>query len=636
MNNDSSTTHDSASYEEQLAAWKADPKYAAYFKLLALPRVVLAPSANANRALATASVSGPAGDGEVSSDPFAGFRDIEKYLQVVVMGSTDKGNVVIYSQNYQRTHEKRIQDIDADCLLQMIGPPALTRITSDEDLPGAWTPKQVRKAFAALSGEGGVINKDSFTGVGCWAEVVKNKNTDSVVIVGPSHAALYSDGKLTEISVPRHGSMKLNFAFDESKEWFSFSKLEENLKLAKSLEWRTATIRELSTLLKEWNWSSASEPATAIGLILATLVQTLWDWRPQVVVLGKTKAGKSMLFKMLKGVFGNLAKTCSDSTEAGIRQLIRTSAGIVLFDEFDTEDKMQRQERRKIFKLLRSSSRGDSTYRGTANQKGEEFVMRHIVWLAGISIGTDSEADKNRCIMLNLNPAKEDRKNKLRLPSSSELQALGDKLLAIAIHCVKDARSLYVKIRECQIDNVDSRIIESYAVPAAMLSTAYGQNEEDAKRLISAMVSGAGDIEVHGDEYCLVSDMLDSMVRSGQQEYTVSHWLTCRYKEQPGWDNAATVLENHGIKLIEEKKFFNKLSGCEDRASFICIAKSMAKGLVRNTKWAEMDISQILGRIPGADGKDRQRFNGKTTHCVSIPFEYFKNEFFGEIEDQNL
>ena len=81
---------------------------------------------------------------------------------------------------------------------------------------------------------------------------------------------------------------------------------------------------------------------------VATWVQTLWEWRPQVAIIGPSQAGKTTLFKVLSQMFGNLTVMSSGSTAAGIRQAIKSSAKVVLCDEFESS-----RHRTEVLEMLR-------------------------------------------------------------------------------------------------------------------------------------------------------------------------------------------------------------------------------------------------------------------------------------------
>ena len=90
--------------------------------------------------------------------------------------------------------------------------------------------------------------------------------------------------------------------------------------------------------------------------------------------------------------------------------------------------------------MLRSASRGTAAIRGTGSGRAMEFTLRHLVWVAGISLSYDDQADRNRAIIFNLLPPLTEMAGKLRLPSPDELHDLGQRSLAAALWACQEAR----------------------------------------------------------------------------------------------------------------------------------------------------------------------------------------------------
>jgi hypothetical protein len=441
-------------------------------------------------------------------------------IQLDVLGKVGYGKVKIFSR-YHRQVEiiAGVSKMKLEELLEIAGPPAkacVVESSGGDSLPaGTYTIRDVRKAISILAGFHKITDEIEL-GPGCWAgKADDGKGEDSaehesVVLVGNREAADWNGSRnLVRVEHPRCRGHLLDFD-SASKSWFCLDRLAQHMRDAQRLAWREEVLGQCIELFGRWRWRDPGSTVVLAGLAFATWVQTLWEWRPQVTVIGKTKSGKSMLFKALAGLYGNLCKTCSDSTEAGIRQAIENSARVILFDEFDAEDKKQSEEQQKILKMLRSSGRGDSIFRGTSNQKGREFSLRHIVWLAGIQISSSREADRNRHITVEPLQPLEEMRNKLTLPSASELADLGQRMLAAAVYCVHEARRAAVRLKDTRIEGVDDRVVESYAVPAAMLAAIKGDNEAEARGLLEEMLKNISK-EDHGgqsDEQRLMADIL--------------------------------------------------------------------------------------------------------------------------------
>lgn len=632
MNNDSnpaSSENSSATYEEQLAAWKADPKYAAYFKLLALPRVVLAPSANANRALATA----PAGEGEVIVDRYAYAKSVADALKIDVLGKISCGEAKVFSMEYRRAETIRdVAHLKYEHLLDIAGPVVEDRVASSgEPGPGVFTVNEVRRAIALLAGRRKLTNEAEL-GAGCWPGMTEEgRPHESVVLVNASEAASFNgDRVLHKVDHPRCRGQLLNFD-TIPKPWYEYEKLAKLIQEASDPNWRIAVMNDCINMFGKWKWSDkASSPIVITGLIMSTWVQTMWTWRPQVLVLGKTKSGKSTLCKALSGLFGSLCKTCSDSTAAGIRQIIKTSASVILYDEFDVENRSQAEEQQKILKMLRAAGRGDSMFRGTSNQKGEEFRLQHIIWLAGIQISSPREADRNRYITLELEQAELSERGKLNIPDADTLHDMGQRLLAVAIYCIKEARQLADRLKSVQIEHVDARVVESYAAPAAMLAVVQGADEAGAKELLIEMLAGKANVdEIQNDESALLTDILGAKVQIGGDRFSVAQLMELAQSSKAGFDNAIRTLESNGIKFgVFESDSGRGLAG---KGCVLFAHQLISAHLLRGTRWESQAIDQILARAQTAS-RTRRRIGGQRVRCIAISKEYMESEFTGRDE----
>src|SRR5262249_25141611 len=158
------------------------------------------------------------------------------------------------------------------------------------------------------------------------------------------------------------------------------------------------------------------------GLVLATWIQTLWPWRPQVSITGASRAGKSTLFDTVSGLFGKLTLASSGSTAAGIRQATKSSAKVIFVDEFEAK-----KHRAEVLEMLRSSGGGTPTLRGTTKHRSLGFKLRHIVWVAGIESGLRRDRDRTRFIGLELVKLPPDQHGGLEIPSEFELADLGQR-----------------------------------------------------------------------------------------------------------------------------------------------------------------------------------------------------------------
>ena len=564
-------------------------------------------------------------------------------LMLDVLGSMEGGKVKVFSRYHRRS--EIIPDagrLKYEHLLQIAGPPArakVVEIAGDETPPGMFLLRDVRRSIAMLAGFRKITDGTEI-GAGCWYGLDAAGNpTNSTVIVGSSEAAYWNgDRVLHRIEHPVARGRLLDFD-QTSRNWYDFDKLSSLIVAAGDPEFRRRARNDCISLFSRWRWKQASSPIILTGLVFSTWVQTLWEWRPQVSVIGPSSSGKSMLCKAISSIFGNLTQSTSDATAAGIRQLIQNSAKVILFDEFDTRDPRQAEEQQKILKMLRAAGRGDASVRGSSGQKAVIHTLRHIVWLLGIQIKRSDQADRNRDILSELLPPTEEKRGQLTVPPAEELHDLGQRMLATAIYCIHDARRLAVQIKDTRIDGVDDRVVESHAVPAAMLAIVSGPIgsetiEQTARGMLAEMLAPlATDPTAKGatDEQDLMNEILAAPIQIGPNRFSVAQLVENVIRMGPANDIHATALESRGLKIGRFSRPADSSKGSEHYSGdpcFLMAHKAISEHLIKNTKWGTQAIEQILRRLPGAQ-YSRRRIGGQRAYSVQIPLGYLMSEFLG-------
>ena len=509
------------------------------------------------------------------------------------------GKVKVFSEDHRKTDViTDIAKLTYPRLLQICGPAVKKSVhQGSDDIPGIYTLKDVRQAIAVVSGFRRVGDGNE-SGRGMWRGINDDREpNNSVILVGAGEAAKWNGDKiLHRIIKPRSEGRILDLG--SSMPWYSHEELAELAQQAGNRDWCVSVIEEAENIFGRWTWRKAESPAVIVGAVLASLMQTMWLWRPQIAIIGESNTGKSTLFGALGEIFGSLTIKSSSSSAAGIRQAIRQTASIVLCDEFESG-----KHRQEILDMIRASSRGDTILRGTTTHKGQEFTLRHIVWIAAIESGLQREPDRNRFITLELVPPAADRMGKLSVPTNSELHHLGQKLLAIVIRHAVPATILAAQLKQTQIEGVHARIIESYSAPAAILSSVYGFDFDQSTAALGTLLKTAERIELgHGDKEQLLEDILSSKLDVGRGEKaSVSQAMAWR-PEKSDYDH---VMEQHGIGIFTEGVFFAH--------------NLITRHLLKGTKWETQNIDQILIRLPGAMKCKRRICGGSRPWGILLP-----------------
>jgi hypothetical protein len=298
---------------------------------------------------------------------------------------------------------------------------------------------------------------------------------------------------------------------------------------------------------------------------------------------------------------------------------------VVIVDEVDAKNRAKVARQREILEMLRSASRGTAALRGTGSGKAMEFTLRHLVWVAGISLSYDDQADRNRAIILNLQKPLSELAGKLRLPSPDELRDLGQRSLAAALWACQEARKTALALKDERIDDVDQRLVEGYAVPAAMIATLLGMDAKATAGLLQTMLlETKQDAPVEADEATLVADILGASVRLDHCVLNVSQVLDHVLNVATGENRDAwrKVLESAGIKL-----------DLGATPKIILQYQLVRRKLLQGTRWAEQAIDQYLRRIDGAQTAIR-RVGGSRNRCIIFGLREFVLQFIGEGDDE--
>src|SRR5207244_946863 len=99
------------------------------------------------------------------------------------------------------------------------------------------------------------------------------------------------------------------------------------------------------------------------------------------------------------------------------------------------------------------------TIRGTSDQRGRSFGLRHVIWLAGIELGMTNAADRNRTVLLEMKLPK-GNKPALDLSGEDALAELGLKLLALGVRHAHEADRLAQRLKSRDKAGVPQRIVE--------------------------------------------------------------------------------------------------------------------------------------------------------------------------------
>jgi hypothetical protein len=555
-------------------------------------------------------------------DPECGLSPGEallKNLGLVVIGEHEgTQKVEIYSEQTKKSFTcTDINRVTVPTLVQLLGREAVEKYIHEGAEPpdGKVQLPEVKKAIANAASNK-VFYADEKIGAGVW------EIEGQIVLVKHRQVGIVQHTKVESSSIPFVRGRFLDIAHG-SGDWCDFGGLGRYLVEAQNERWARDVFFESSDLFSKWYWKQNAAPQLVTSLVVASWLQTIWEWRPQVFITGGSDTGKSYLLEevLTKGIFGQLSLAISKPTEAAIRQHLRHHAKIVMNDEFEKDD-----HRQKILELFRGSSRGTKVARGTADQRGMSFTVRHIPWFVAIETGLKKQADRNRYIILELQDIPPERRGNVELPPTSRLHDLGQKLLAIGLHYHKRAREIAAVVKGLQIEGVPGRVVESFSVPVGIYAAVFGMtNEQAGEALRGWLASWDFSSQASKDEHDVLDEIFTSEVTYDRgQRSTVSGLLDkiSNPRQMGDASDAIDALARVGIRRV------NKRFGNQETQHVIFFATDVIRRqLLKNGEYAGHMIDQYLLRLPNAESSRQRLLGSQAVKGVQVPLAVIEKHF---------
>ena len=164
------------------------------------------------------------------------------------------------------------------------------------------------------------------------------------------------------------------------------------------------------TMADRFWWDVPASAFLMAGWLALAPICGALRWRPHLWLTAAAGSGKTTLLERFVGVLlGDMSLlVVGSSTEAGIRQSLRSDALPVVLDEAECNEKLDQQRIQAILALTRvaSSESHASTVKGSPGGDVARFQVRSMFLLASIAIGLKQGADRRRFAQLTLrNPA---------------------------------------------------------------------------------------------------------------------------------------------------------------------------------------------------------------------------------------
>lgn len=192
-----------------------------------------------------------------------------------------------------------------------------------------------------------------------------------------------------------------------------------------------------------------------------------------------------------------------------------------------------------------------------------------------------------------------------------------------------------VRLKDHRSQGIDDRIVESYAVPAALLAVIQGFDDTGAHALMEDMLTGVDrEEEKIADEADLMAAILSAHIHTGKETLSVAQLLGMVIENTIHSDMAETNLAKCGIKF-DRAGDTKEIPPAMRHTKCLHIGyQAVTKHLLRGTPWEHQSIEQILRRIQGSV-HSRRRIGGQRCRCILISKELLEVQFLGKHEEES-
>lgn len=410
---------------------------------------------------------------------------------------------------------------------------------------------------------------------------------------------------------------------------------EAPMRMASAATTRPLTTSEAHELVKVCQTLSWERPISAMLLagwcVIAPICGAL-AWRPHIWITGGAGSGKSHVYdRVLKRMCGGTAVlAASDTTEAGLRQTLRTSARPVLFDEAEGETAKAAARIQNVMALMRQASSETSAriLKGTATGQAQQFVVRSCFAFLSIAVGLQQHADMTRVTVLALG-----------FDSSQSPEARARNFTEVVQPALEQLTPEYVDrfhARTLGLIDVIRKNAETFARAGAvalgtrrlgdqlgaLLAGAYSLHKEGlitlegAREFLSRQDwSEETSVTAERDELTLLSTLLQHTVRvpvdrAAPTERSVGELcqIASGVSNEVSQHEASNQLKRMGLKV-------------EADVLYVANKHATLARILANTPWAR-NWGRILARLDGAQKVGTQRFGpGTVERAVGIPLD---------------
>lgn len=384
---------------------------------------------------------------------------------------------------------------------------------------------------------------------------------------------------------------------------------------------------ELLSLAERFHWEAPASGMLLAGWVALAPICGVLRWRPHIWLNAVAGSGKSsVMHYFVRYLLGDLPlRVIGATTEAGIRQTLKSDALPIMFDEAESNEKPDAARIQSILTLARISSTDDQgvTLKGSPSAEATMFNIRSMFFMSSINTALKQGADRSRFSVLVLrvpdNLTDEQRRTHWESLEADLVRAItpetGQRMIARMVRLagmVREAATVMAKAAAIELGSArQGDQIGALLTGAWALQNSHAPSLEEAQAFIRAsgvreQAEGQAD-ERGGDQGDCLQTILQARVRveTGKASLTrtVAELIEVTHQSAPGvidlnaeisGDTARAELARHGILVHNDER-----SRAADGITVSNTAEGI-KRLLRDTPWSNGGWANLLRSLPGA------------------------------------
>lgn len=387
----------------------------------------------------------------------------------------------------------------------------------------------------------------------------------------------------------------------------------------------------LMELMKAISWDREINSYLMAGWLVIAPICGALIWRPHIWLTGAAGTGKSWLFnKVVRRALGNTCLSVQGETsEAGLRQVLKHDALPVVFDEAEGADKKAHERMQSVLSLMRASSAEDGGVmaKGTAGGNAKTFRIRSCFAFASIAVQVAQQSDRSRITMLGLRkytgPDREERWKKLQriyndVLTEEYVHRLQARTISLLPTILKNSETFAnAAAAELGAQRAGDQLGALLAGVYSLHSNNVISYDDAAKWVQERDWSEEKALDKTADEMMLLEHLMNQMTTvetaAGKMERTVGELVAIVAGEAGGQvsvgeGDAHDRLKRLGMKVNSDKSML-----------VVSNTADWIRRVLKDTAWPQ-NHNKLLLRIEGSDRVESTRFSaGLETRGVAVP-----------------